>query len=276
MRAPLTLSTLRKILNGPAPLQALRVIAATKPRAAQGQPQLTLWVVDGDDIPERPWLICGCTPIDCRTLGCKGLQARVCVARQAATDANRNQDRSKGQGSPYPLCDTLRCIQGRAIRDAIDPTRVVTWRGAGPGGRFERQRSDLGQQHVARVRLMVTGMLDEVPSVDNGPRPVELDGDGENSAETASQGARQAVPEGADREPQGPAGVGARDARSVRAQVTGGAQDGRFAHGGRGGREGATRRSVGDPRPCGGEAVCNRAGARGSDGGERIAARRGA
>jgi hypothetical protein len=49
---------------------------------------------------------------------------------------------SRGQGGEHPSCDS-KCPQGRAIRDALDPKRRITWRGAGPGGRFTAHKTDL-------------------------------------------------------------------------------------------------------------------------------------
>lgn len=162
-----TFSVLRKALQSPNPLAVLRGIAfpeqAPEP---ERRSQLALWVVDDEGLPPRPWLICGNTPIDCRTLGCKSLLARVCVARQAASDAQRTRDTWRGQGFDYPHCVTEKCAQGRAIRNALDPTHVMRWRGAGANLRFDKGRRDAVQQYEAKVRMQWAGLLEDVRSMD--------------------------------------------------------------------------------------------------------------
>lgn len=103
-------------------------------------PQLVFWSVDADGLPPRPWRIEPDDVFDCVALGCKGLSARTCVARQQATDAQRTQQASRGQGTDYPLCDSRKCAQGRAIREALEPRMAARWRGVGPGGRFAGAR----------------------------------------------------------------------------------------------------------------------------------------
>lgn len=256
---PIAIPELRKILKQPNALAVLRARVYPEPAPEPCRPQLALWVVDDEGLPPRPWLICGDTRFDCRALGCKNLPARICVARQAASDAQRTRDTWRGQGFDYPLCVSERCAQGRAIRAALDPTHAVRWRGAGPNGRFDRGRSDAVEQYEARQRLAAVGLLDEVPTVDAEPAAVESEGDGEISAETATERPGATVQEGRDGQPEGTARVGPRDARGVRAQVPAGSQEGRHPHDERGGREGPARGGGGDPRPSRGQAVLTRA-----------------
>jgi hypothetical protein len=170
---------LRRIAEAANPRAVVRALLEQKRKPApiaEAQPQLALWVRDADGLPPRPWRIHPDDHFDCKVLGCKGLRARVCVARQQATDIQRTRQTSRGQGTDYPSCDTRRCAQGRGIREALDRRESVTWKGAGPGGRFERLAKDVAKQEAARRRLRETGLLDEAPSMDQPPAAVESGG----------------------------------------------------------------------------------------------------
>jgi hypothetical protein len=80
----------------------------------------------------------------CDRLDGEDVPACVCIARQAKSDVQRTQQTSRGQGTDHPSCDSRTCEQGRRIREALDPDSSVTWKGAGPGGRFERGRQGRG------------------------------------------------------------------------------------------------------------------------------------
>jgi hypothetical protein len=92
-----------------------------------------------DEAPSTQLLFAFLT-FDCERLSVTALPACVCVTRQRVTDLQRTRQSSRGQGSDYPLCDTRTCEQGRSLRERLDPNLPMTWRGAGPGGRFERER----------------------------------------------------------------------------------------------------------------------------------------
>lgn len=107
----------------------------------------------------RDQLMFGFVSVHCETLAVVGMPVRECVARQARTDAQRTTQASRGQGTDYPHCDSRKCEQGRAIREAVDPSSSVTWKGAGPGGRFERgrantitiKRSDIVNEEISKL-----------------------------------------------------------------------------------------------------------------------------
>jgi len=88
--------------------------------------------------------------------------------RQQVTEAQRTQDRWRGTGSQYPACCTLRCDQGRSIRGQLDPLVQLRWTGVGPGKLFLRDRQMGSSQRVARDRLARSGLLDDVPTIDQG------------------------------------------------------------------------------------------------------------
>jgi hypothetical protein len=92
-----------------------------------------------DEAPSTQLLFAFLT-FDCERLSVTALPACICVTRQRVTDLQRTQQSSRGQGTDYPLCDSRTCSQGKSIRDRLDPNAPMTWRGAGPGGRFERER----------------------------------------------------------------------------------------------------------------------------------------
>lgn len=164
---------LRRIAESPNPRVALRELLARRPAAAP-RPQLALWVRDAEDLPERPWRVHPDDTFDCVALACKGMRAGLCVMRQQVTDAQRTQQTSRGQGTRYPACDTRKCAQGRGIREALDPDADVTFSGAGPGGRFQRERprGERKAQRAARRELARAGLLDEVRILDITPDPV--------------------------------------------------------------------------------------------------------
>lgn len=168
-----TLSVLRAVLRAPSPLAALRALAWPEPpKVAAPLPQLALWVVDADGLPARPWRLYADSVVACTTLRCT-LYAAQCVARQKASDIQRTKDTWRGEASAYPHCVTEKCAQGRGVRAALDPAAQVAWRGAGPGGRFERSRRDVEDVARARARQRATGLLDEVPSIDGPAEPAE-------------------------------------------------------------------------------------------------------
>lgn len=105
---------------------------------------------------------------------------RCCLVRQATIRRQRTKDTWRGQGTIFPSCDG--CTQGAAIRAAVGV--LVTWRGRGPGGRFDRGRDParrgIAAQRAARARLRVVGLLDIVPCLDEPP-PGEPD-EGEAAA----------------------------------------------------------------------------------------------
>jgi hypothetical protein len=138
-------------------------------------PQLGLWVVDGEGLPPRPWRIGPDDRFDCLVLGCEGVLARTCVTRQLVTEAQRTEQKSRGQGTDYPACDTRKCAQGRGIRAALEPNASVEWSGTGPGKRFqgEKRRKEKAAQDAARARQERAGLLDEVRTLDVDPDPVE-------------------------------------------------------------------------------------------------------
>lgn len=102
----------------------------------------------------------------CALLGCT-LRAETCITRQAVSERQRTQQTSRGQGTDFPSCTTGRCRQGTKIRKRLDPDRLITWRGAGPGARFER----LGRlEGTTYQRLRLSGALEPVPTIDE-PAP---------------------------------------------------------------------------------------------------------
>lgn len=162
------LQALRAALRSANPMALIRSMAWPEPPAEPVPlPQLALWVVDGEGLPLRPWRLYADSEIDCRALGCS-LSAGVCVTRQLASQVQRTKDTWRGEASSYPTCVTERCAQGRGIREALDPAAGVSWRGCGPGGRFEPAKR--GGEGVARAkaRLGAVGLLDNVSTCD-GP-----------------------------------------------------------------------------------------------------------
>lgn len=130
-----------------------------------GQAQSTLWVQDAPELPARPWRVSERYEFHCVALNCQHMTAHNCALRQAVTERQRTLQASRGQGTEYPHCDTLKCAQGRGIREALGPGVNVTWHGAGPGGRFERGQPGRGAQ-VAREHS-------RVPTLDEPPREAE-------------------------------------------------------------------------------------------------------
>lgn len=106
--------------------------------------------------------------IFCRRLQCT-LSARVCALRQSASELQRTKDTWRGESSAYPSCVTSRCAQGREVRAAVEANGPIRWKGVGPGGRFCRDRHNLRAQHQARQRLIRTGALGAVPTIDREP-----------------------------------------------------------------------------------------------------------
>lgn len=172
-RRAVTLRMLRVALRAPNPLALIRGIAFPEPPPPTTPiPQLSLWVVDADGLPPRPWRLAPDATVECRTLKCT-LAACRCVARQMASDVQRTKDTWRGEASAYPHCVTDRCAQGRGVRAALDPSAGVTWRGAGPGKRFEASRRDVEAVARARARQRAEGLLDEAPTIDGPIGPGE-------------------------------------------------------------------------------------------------------
>ena len=103
----------------------------------------------------------------CRALGCT-LRVGCCLLRQAVSRRQRTTQISRGVGGDFPSCSDA-CAQGAEIRRAV--ALSVSWRGHGPGGRFEGgpARGTLRAQLEARWRLQVVGLLEPVPSMDEPP-----------------------------------------------------------------------------------------------------------
>jgi hypothetical protein len=58
---------------------------------------------------------------------------------------------------------------GAKVRRTVEGANLVTWRGAGPGARFDRGRTGAALQVAARRRLRVVGLLDPVRTMDEPP-----------------------------------------------------------------------------------------------------------
>ena len=153
----------------------MRALAFPEPAPTPELPQLVFWIVDADGLPERPWRILASDLFRCRTLACF-VEARVCVARQLASDLQRTRDTWRGEASDYPHCVTAQCAQGRGIREALDPAAAVQWRGVGPGRRFVHARRDAASVAKARARKRASGLLDDAPTIDTPAGPVEEEG----------------------------------------------------------------------------------------------------
>jgi hypothetical protein len=157
-------------------LEAVRLSRAKRgPRVLVLPGQLGLWVRDGEDLPERPWRIRPHDAFHCVALHAPAMPAHLCVARQRVTEAQRTADVERGQAPAYPHCQTERCAQGRGIRAALAPEHAAPWRGAGPGGRFARERpaKEKKRQLAAAARLAAVGLLGNVSTVDRAAAPVE-------------------------------------------------------------------------------------------------------
>ncbi len=104
----------------------------------------------------------------CARLNADDVPVHTCVTRQVVTDLQRSRQVSRGQGSDYPSCDSRSCDQGRSIRGRLDPSTPIAWQGAGPGGRFERERSRglFAVQEAARTKLDRVGLLAQASTVD--------------------------------------------------------------------------------------------------------------
>jgi hypothetical protein len=172
-RRTVPLQVLRAALRMPNPIAVIKDLVFPPPSVGVPQlPQLALWVVDDEGLPPRPWRIYADNVVCCRTLQCT-LRASQCVARQLASDIQKTKDTWRGEASSYPHCVTERCAQGRGVREALDPTAKVAWRGAGPGGRFEPGKRGAEAVARARSRLKAVGLLDDVPTCD---LPAEREG----------------------------------------------------------------------------------------------------
>jgi hypothetical protein len=109
------------------------------------------------------------TAFHCRALGCL-LPMGTCVRRQARSDRQlRTTQTWRGDGLDFPFCVTTRCELGRQVRGALDPDTTWSWRGAGPGGRFEGSRParEKRLQLAARDHLLAEGALDAPRSIDD-------------------------------------------------------------------------------------------------------------
>jgi hypothetical protein len=89
----------------------------------------------------------------------------TCFLRQAQNrTAGRTADSWRGQAALHPSC--YRCPQGAELLAAVPGGELVTYRGAGPGGRFEKGRPLAGEQAAARKRLQLVGLLESVRTID--------------------------------------------------------------------------------------------------------------
>ncbi len=124
--------------------------------------------------PEPTTPVQATTPVTCDSLQCE-LSAAECVRRQVKTDAQRTRQANRGQGPDHPHCDTRKCDQGRSVRERLDTAAPVEWRGAGPTGWIQRERSRgiIATQDAARLRLGRVGLLSPVPTVDGQPSRAE-------------------------------------------------------------------------------------------------------
>jgi hypothetical protein len=128
--------------------------------------QLALWTLPAPEARPVPWRVRPDFVFRCMALGCSGMSARTCVARQIVTDRQRTQQESRGQGTEFPTCDTRKCAQGRVVREALRDGLTV--RGAGPGGRLRYDPQ--GKLAGKRMRqLEREGALGEVPTCDREP-----------------------------------------------------------------------------------------------------------
>ena len=172
----LSLRQLRRELRFPDALPRLRRIAYPEPAPEPVVVQLRLWIVDAEGLPPRPWRIPPDARFECKTLACRGMTVAACVARQQTTDAQRTQQRNRGQGSDFPHCDSRTCAQGRGLREAL--AADVEMRGSGPGGRFKLRssgRTAYAAQVVARERMEREGRLDPVRMLDVDPDPATVE-----------------------------------------------------------------------------------------------------
>ncbi len=168
----LALARLRIILRLENPMPVLRALAYPEPPVKCPElPQAELWVVDASGLPPRPWRVHPESRFDCTTLGCQGLQVKVCVARQLASEKQRTKDSWRGEGGDFPHCVTEKCAQGRGLREALAPGVKVSWLGAGPGKRFDRGRKGRALQIAAQIRQRRIGLLDRVRVLDLDPDP---------------------------------------------------------------------------------------------------------
>jgi hypothetical protein len=172
--AAISYAKVRAILRLPNPIAAIKGIVFPEPTPTPRQaPQLTLWIIDGEGLPPRPWRIQPHEVINCVTLH-GTIPACRCVARQLASDVQRpTKDTWRGKASDYPHCVTSLCAQGRGVREALDPGSHVTWRGAGPGGRFDSGRRYTISMAMAKAKQEAQGMLEDVPTCDMQAREGE-------------------------------------------------------------------------------------------------------
>lgn len=108
------------------------------------------------------------------TFDCERLHATIpvkcCVLRQSANRRGRTADAWRGQAAMFPSC--AGCPQGIELQNTMVDAATLVWRGAGPGGRFDRGRPHADGQAAARKRLQLVGALDPVPTCD-GPAVAE-------------------------------------------------------------------------------------------------------
>lgn len=156
----------RKFLDGELSRDDLRKYVRPVARKTIVGLQLSMWLIDADGLPERPWRLDPSEKFTCTKLNCKNLTVGTCVLRQQISDVQRNRAASyRGQGSQYPHCVTEHCEQGRGIRLALGNGIRIPWAGAGAGQRFEKMRSVI-EQSDARKRLARVGLLEKVRTLD--------------------------------------------------------------------------------------------------------------
>lgn len=170
------LTALRALLREPSSLLVVRalkeLVYPPPPPPADDGAQLALWIHVADGLPPRPWRIYATDRFHCFTLAAE-VEACRCVARQRASDVQQTNDTWRGQASEYPSCVTSRCAQGRAVREALDPSAEVAWRGVGPGGRFTPARRDVESLARAKARQRAQGLLEEASTIDGPIRAEE-------------------------------------------------------------------------------------------------------
>jgi hypothetical protein len=170
------LNALRALLREPSSLLVVRALKALvyppPPVPAQDGAQLALWVHVADGLPPRPWRLYATSRFHCFTLAAE-VEACRCVARQRASEVQKTQDSWRGQASEHPSCVTERCAQGRAVREALDPSVTVTFKGTGPGGRFTPARRDVESLARAKARQRAQGLLEEASTIDGPVRAEE-------------------------------------------------------------------------------------------------------
>jgi hypothetical protein len=147
------------------------------PREKAQDAQLDLWVGDGEKVSVLPWRLDPFYRFPCQTLRCE-TRAGECVRRQLDTEGQGTRDTWRGQAAEFPSCNT-KCLQGAAVRAALDPASRVALEAAaekarGPargasgfGLRRRRSKKDRDRQVEAKERQAQVGLLDDAPTIDS-------------------------------------------------------------------------------------------------------------